>query len=330
MASDEYVPCGQEDRMLSVSSRESSPSASSDERLEIERRHLDLLQQSIALSQEKYLAERERNISGRFLEIAKESLDIQRHFLAAQHDGLEKQQQLHKNIVDQFLAAQHYSREKEQQFQKSVVDNILAGIWGLEVSRGQLTRKDVIQSIIVPLVVVLVTAVFGTWLAVHLQNRSFRRNELFKARLDQVVRQRQEAVTLLQEVEEAWRQVRADERLVAQSIRLAAVQGKDEETLIRTHYCSPQSKKSAGVEALRRIYGRMLAMGELFDALGHDNPVKKSHSEFMGRLQAFLQCAQTEGCPECAEKHAGIREPLRDLIGAYSKVENQLITSAEQ
>jgi hypothetical protein len=197
-------------------------------------------------------------------------------------------------------------------------------------NKERFARKELVLSVAMPLVDVIIAGAIGTFVAIRLQDRSFRKNEVFKARVEQIVRQRNDAVSLLQEVDEAWRQVRLDEEFVGQRLEDATRKGEQETTRAKAYYCENAENRSAGYETLRRTYGRALALDQLSRAFGEDNQANKSIRAFTVKLQAFLSCAENRECLRCAEEHSDVRQALEDLISGYSKLENTLVDAAER
>lgn len=191
-----------------------------------------------------------------------------------------------------------------------------------QIDKLEAQKKTRLQVIYMPLVIFFLTAVVGSLLSFYLQNRSFRHNELFRARLDQIIRQRNDTVALLQDVEGAWRQARSNEYFIAQELESAKDPGAA--NAARKFYCS-EFKKSTGVETLRKSYGRSLALIDQGSVFGAGNEVDKAFNEFNKQLKIFLECVNNDECKQCTGESDTLLEPLKNAITAYGNIENRLI-----
>jgi hypothetical protein len=109
--------------------------------------------------------------------------------------------------------------------------------------KERLSKKDRMAIVVMPLVIVALTAVTGTGLGVWFQNRSFKRNELFRVRLERLMWLHNEAVEILREVDTARRNVRTNEDVVATDLRKA--KSSDERASIVEFYRAQELMKES-------------------------------------------------------------------------------------
>lgn len=91
---------------------------------------------------------------------------------------------------------------------------------------GQIKPSDWLKIVIMPIVLLILTAVFANVIGVRLQDRSFRKNEVFRARLAAIETARQEATNIQKDVERARRQIRQTRLILARSWRIQEERGR--------------------------------------------------------------------------------------------------------
>jgi hypothetical protein len=187
-----------------------------------------------------------------------------------------------------------------------------------------LTKKERITNIYMPIAIVLLTASLGTGIGVWLQNRSFRRNEVFKAKLDRIKEGQKETAEILREVDEARRQIRANEDFIRREIE----QQSDpiEKDKVRRYYLEKNPMGSSLV-ILKESKIRLDALGDYTKTLSPANTVPSSIENYSIKLGNFLECLEDnkDFGKSCSDEHPTLREALRAVVTAYTKIEDELI-----
>lgn len=316
---------------MQIASQRKKDTGSEQLDIDLAERQLQLSSKRLQLEEEGVgITKRQLQLDNRRLELDQTNTDVAQKQLEISTKGLhldetsvaitERRLEAHKKLIE--------LEERKHEFERYRYDEDLkarnAEREAVAVSRYWAQRSERLKTVIMPTLIVLLSATLGTGLGLYLQNRSFRNNELFKARLEQIVRQRTEAVSLLQDVDDAWRQVRSDEDLAARQIEDAKIRGQGEVDRVTAYYCS-QGDKSNGLETLRKARSRSNALADQTKTFGENNPTAKAFKQFEVRLQSILECAENRDCRRCAVHDSDLLQPLKDVITSYGALESSLL-----
>jgi hypothetical protein len=193
---------------------------------------------------------------------------------------------------------------------------------------GTLTPKDKIAIIIMPIVVVLLTALLGTGVGIWLQNLSFRRNELFKAKLERIMAGQKEAADILRAVDEARRQIRSNEDFIQKEIARQVDDLKKDEA--RRYYVD-NNPMEPSVAILRESKLRLDAMATYSGSLGPNSPVPNAVQAYSRKLEGFLGCLKENSRFEriCSDEHSDLLESVRGIVVAHARMSDELIREYE-
>jgi hypothetical protein len=192
----------------------------------------------------------------------------------------------------------------------------------------KLTKRERLQFIYMPIAIVLLTAMIGTSIGVWFQNRSFRRNELFKARLDRIMSQQKEASDIRRAVDEARRQIRSNEDFIDEQIESRTdAAGK---AWARQYY-RKRNPMASSVAILKESKIRLDALADSAKSFGENNPVSESVNKFSAKLEAYLECldGNTDFRRNCSDENPDLVESLSAVIIAHSKLADGLIKEFE-
>ncbi|HEY0405507.1 MAG TPA: hypothetical protein VGC89_07250 [Pyrinomonadaceae bacterium] len=194
--------------------------------------------------------------------------------------------------------------------------------------KDSLSKKDRAAIIYMPIIVVLMTAVLGTGIGVWFQNRSFRRNELFKAKLDRIMAGQKEAVEILKDVDEARRQIRSNEDFIRGVIER---QGDPEEKAKVIQYYSERDPMEASVAILKEAKIRLDALGDYSRTLSQHSAVPASVENYSDKQQAFLKClaGNRNFSISCSDEHPDLVDALRAVVVSHTKMTDELINEYE-
>lgn len=199
---------------------------------------------------------------------------------------------------------------------------------GVSKLEGALTPKDKIAIIIMPIVVVLLTALLGTGVGIWLQNRSFRKNELFKAKLERIMAGQKEAADILRAVEEARRQIRSNEDFIRKEIARQVDDIKKDEA--RRYYLDSNPMEPS-IAILRESKLRLDALAVYSGSLGSNSPVPNAVQVYSRKLDGFLGCLKenSQFAKICSDEHPDLLESVRGIVAAHARMIDKLIQEYE-
>lgn len=175
------------------------------------------------------------------------------------------------------------------------------------VEKSRLTKKDVFSIIVMPVVVVVV----ASGMAIYLQDRSFRRNQMFTAKLNQIVSGQEAAVQILREVDEATRQIRGTEKWIRAQ---PANSVSDQEEYF-----------DASIEVLKDSKVHLDALVAVSQGVRGGKTIEEAAQRYSTRLAVFLQCLNANTKFRCAEQHFAVVPAMRDVVVAHTTAANELI-----
>jgi hypothetical protein len=191
-----------------------------------------------------------------------------------------------------------------------------------------LTKKDKLAIIVMPIVIVGLTAILGTGVGVWLQNRSFRNNEIFKAKLERIMAGQREAADILREVDEARRQIRSNEDFIKDEI------GRQpniiEQEKARRYYLE-NNPMEPSVAILRESKVRLDTLAAYTSSLSTNSPVPKAVQVYSQKLEDFLKCLKENVKFEkiCSDEHPNLLESMRGVVVAHTRMTDELIKEYE-
>jgi len=180
--------------------------------------------------------------------------------------------------------------------------------------------KDWLAIVVMPTLIAAMAAI----LAVVLQDRSFRGNQLFSLKLSQINAGHEAAVDVLRDVDRAIRQIRADEAWVRDQLS-NPVTGleHDIESYRNGDYFA------ASVDALKDSKVRVDALLASSESTGVGTAVKVASDTYASRLGTLVTCLQSNRDFQCVEKNGDVLPALRAIVVAHTTAANQLIARSE-
>lgn len=173
--------------------------------------------------------------------------------------------------------------------------------------------RKLIKVINMPIVLLLLTAGLGGYIGTRFQDRSFRKNTLFEAQLNQVIAGRNESVRMLQDLDTELKRLSATEE--------AAQTDAD--------YCKPPFFEPI-VERLKLFHTRSMALEDYAAAVGERSEVNSSLESFRVQLANLLVCQNNylqanPTCTPCTDQHTNLRDSARAVIKAHNILVTELI-----
>jgi len=188
-----------------------------------------------------------------------------------------------------------------------------------------MTRDEKIKVVVMPVFIVLLTALVGGLLTTYFQDRSFRKNAGFEARMNIIMSGRQEALKIREDVEGAVRQIRSNESQARQDLarfetegNFTALQGA------RAYYCAPEYQ-GAFVAILRESRLRVESLREDTAKGSRISPINISIDQYVAKLGPYIQCLEQIGCNRCSESNREVLAPLNSLVSAHMSAANRLV-----
>lgn len=192
--------------------------------------------------------------------------------------------------------------------------------------RGRtMSKKDWIKIVVMPISIVILTAVLGNFIGIYLQNRSFSRNELFKAKLDLIMSGHKQTIDIMQDVDRARRQIRSNEEFIQQELQRYEKAGNtDALNGARKYYCEG-SFMAPSIAILKEAKIKADSIGDYTDKFDKDGTVKKAIGEFSKNLAGYLECLDNKQCRPCSDGHENVIQSLRGVIEAHIDTANKLL-----
>lgn len=186
----------------------------------------------------------------------------------------------------------------------------------------KLSSKDWLAVVVMPVVVVLLTAVVGTGVAVWLQNRSFKRNELFRVRLERLMYLHTEGIQILREVDAARRQIRSNEDMVAQDVRdnpsdaIAVVNFHRGQNLMRSSLTSLNDAKL-------RLDSLLVDSKQLSD----NSDVAEAVRAYGVKHEQFVACIEGNEKFDrvCSDLHGDIVVVMQTVVSAHGRMIDRFV-----
>lgn len=198
----------------------------------------------------------------------------------------------------------------------------------ISTEEDKLSGKERKLHIYIPILLILITAAITSWIGVIFQDRSFRKNELFKAKLDRIMSQQEEVIEIRRIVDEARRQIRSNEDFISEQIKkqpdLAG------QTAAREYYLNKKPMASS-VAVLKESKIRLDALAVSAKTFGGNNPVTESVNKFSTTLDTFLKCLENnkDFRNNCSDEHPDLVESVSNIIIAHNQLADELIKEFE-
>lgn len=193
-------------------------------------------------------------------------------------------------------------------------------------SRGReaLSRKDILSIVVMPLVLVFLTALLGTMVGVWLQNRSFRNNEVFKARLERIMVSQREAAEILVVVHEARRQIRSNEDYIRQEF--SKPRGKANPSDVIQFYRDNNPMRPS-MAVLRESQLRLDALGDYAESLSPQSSVPSAIQAYTKRVDAYIGCLNdnSDFSARCTDDYPDLLDLLKKVVAAHAEMVDELI-----
>lgn len=192
------------------------------------------------------------------------------------------------------------------------------------IPSSQFTRKDWIKDIIMPLVILALGAISVHTIGGRLQEQSFNRSELFKARLQRILAAQDQARQIRTDAEEAFRLLRSNEDYASAQIKETPLEARDE--LKRNYHA--QVIASPALQTLRRSKIDADIIVEDIGG-GKESPIGKIVSQYGDNLTAFRNCINTNTGFErsCADEYPDLITYLQQLVVALGRRADAFIAS---
>lgn len=192
-----------------------------------------------------------------------------------------------------------------------------------------MTRDEKIKAVVMPILIVLLTALAGGVLTTYFQDRSFRKNAGFQARMNLIMSGRQEALRIREDVEGAVRQIRSNENQARQDLARFETEGNF--TALegaRAYYCAPDYQ-GAFVAILRESRLRVESLREDTARGIPVSPINTSIDQYVAKLGPYIQCLEQTGCNRCSESNREVLTPLNNLVSAHISAANRLVAGEQ-
>lgn len=191
-----------------------------------------------------------------------------------------------------------------------------------------MNRKDWVKIVIMPLIIVLLPAGVGGSIGVYLQDRSFRKNELFKTKLELIMASQKEAIEILKDVDRARRQIRANEDFIKGHLQRLQSTNPEQVREAKKYYCEGNFMASS-IAILKEPKIRTLAIEDYTKSSPNRSAVSAAIQNFSQELAAIIRCLEKEDCTPCSDTHEQVVASFREVITAHVQMATTLVEEYE-
>ncbi len=193
------------------------------------------------------------------------------------------------------------------------------------IKSDEYTKKEWLTNVIMPIVIVVLTAILGTGVGVWLQNRSFKYNEVFKAKLDRIMANQKEATDILVEAEIAYRQIRRIE---------SSFERGDQAQKNSYRIQGYRGSTDVNLDTLKKSKIRLDALQDSTQTFSKNSSVSEEIKKYEAGLSSFIQCVNNNilngFSKNCANEHdEKVLGSLKSVVIAYSKMADEFIKEYE-
>jgi hypothetical protein len=178
-----------------------------------------------------------------------------------------------------------------------------------------------------PLLIVLLTATLGTAIGFWFQNRAFTRNELFRARLERLMRLHTQTVDALQTVDQARRSIRSYENAIYDELASMPEARLDE----RRRYYAAQNVMDQSLTALKEAKIRLDALAVDVKGLSGDEGASKAIKAYAEESDRFVTCVQQNFAftrdRTCSEDSPNLVPSLQAVVTAHGTMIDNFVKS---
>jgi hypothetical protein len=187
-------------------------------------------------------------------------------------------------------------------------------------------RDERVKTVWMPIIIVFLTAALGGFLGTWLQNRSFKKNALFQAKLGMLTSARQQALDIRQDVDEARRKIRKNENFSTNLLATLSSKGQvDNLAYAKSVYCVP-AYQGQYVDILKEAGIRVEALRE---DVTDGSPINLAIDEFLNKLKPYVACLDKPGCNYCSEDGEGVLGSLSKVVTAHTNAAQRLLADSE-
>lgn len=191
-----------------------------------------------------------------------------------------------------------------------------------------MTLKDWLKIVIMPILLLALTVVFANLIGIRLQDRSFRKNEVFKADLASIEEARQEAISIQKDIERVRRQIRQNEADIQRELENTKRTGTPEELREDIkHYCNGQFMEQS-LPTLREAVVRVNSLKEYAGQSEGKTEVDNALADLDAKLLAYIECVDAKDCRICnagsTDLGQGVLDSLKGVISAYKRAQDKL------
>jgi hypothetical protein len=180
--------------------------------------------------------------------------------------------------------------------------------------------KDWLAIVIMP---ALITIGAGA-LAINMQNRSFRANQVFALKLNQINSGAQASVETLRDVDKAIREIRAEENWMRDQITNPTMGLKHDVASYRNG-----DYLAGTIDTLKDSKVRVDAIVASSEATGAGKTVASAADSYSKELARFIGCLQDNQDFRCADSSTAVLSSLRAIVMAHTTAANNLIRESK-
>jgi hypothetical protein len=187
----------------------------------------------------------------------------------------------------------------------------------MEMIDGRQKSRDRVAVVYMPIVIVLLTALLGTGVGWLLQNRAFKRNELFRVRLDRLMWLHSQTVDTLHEVDVARRQIRSNEELVADQIRKNPTDNKGV-----IQFYKEQELMRSSLVALKDAKVRLDSLAVDSRALSGDDTASAAIEAYGEESDKFIACVEDNDdfSRSCSNEHPDLIKKMMVVVSSHGNL----------
>jgi hypothetical protein len=183
----------------------------------------------------------------------------------------------------------------------------------LELSKqSNMTKKDWLQIIIMPFVLIFFTAIIGGLFATWFQDRSFRQNTLFQAQYERLLTSQKETSAQYQDL----------------SRLLDILESSENVARSNNSFCSANNFNPL-IEQLKQFENRRLGLKDYSKESENNKILENALNNYSQKLAESIKCESNfiiEDCRnDCKQKSIELRDALQKTVFAHNDLINNLI-----
>lgn len=180
------------------------------------------------------------------------------------------------------------------------------------------SKKDWVKLIIIPFILCIV----GSYYGIYLQDRSIKKNALFKAKLDLIIATRSDTIKLVEDLDLIRRQIRSTEDDTERNLN--QVTDTTQQKQARKMNAN-KIRAQKLIAKLKEARMRFLAIENTLKDISNSNDLQKTIENFVVKMEKFVICLEQDEFVPCSDNHDEVIDLLLQVSSAQAKMGVDLV-----